>query len=81
MTRAQYAARARQLCRLVNERRVHNGKEPLRELHLMRVVRLAVGPAPALAYPNKRSPVRHDRPIPYAMTEKALSQQKGKDDG
>ena len=72
MTRAQYAARARTLCYLVNSRRMQGGKEPLRQQAIMRVVRLAVGPEPALSYPDKRAPVSiYDR-IPYALTEMAL---------
>lgn len=53
MTRAQYTARARQLCVLVNARRARAGREPLREQHIMRVIRLALGPAPAAVYPAR----------------------------
>ena len=50
MTRAEYTTRAHQLCATVNARRIWRGKEPLRELHIMRVVRLMLGPAPAPQY-------------------------------
>jgi hypothetical protein len=53
VTRAEYATRTRQLCAAVNARRICRGKEPLREQHIMRVIRLALGPAPALFYPAK----------------------------
>jgi hypothetical protein len=53
MTRAQYEERARTICMLVNARRMRLlGKEPLREQHIMRVIRLAFGPAPEPVYPT-----------------------------
>lgn len=53
MTRAEYTARTRQICAAVNARRVWRGKEPLREQHIMRVIRLALGPGPAAVYPAR----------------------------
>ena len=72
LTRAQYSQRAHQLCTLVNARRMQSGKEPLRAQHIMRVVRLAVGPAPALAYPDKRAPVSiYDRILRNQQAQRA----------
>lgn len=53
VTRAQYLERARQLCAAVNARRAHRRREPLREQHIMRVIRLALGQPPPAVYPAR----------------------------
>lgn len=50
MNRQQYLERSRQLCNLVNNRRAQFNREPLREKDIMRVIRMTMGPEPALEY-------------------------------
>jgi hypothetical protein len=62
MTRAEYTKLAHQLCAVVNARRARRGKEPLREHHIMRVIRLTMGPGPSLVYPAKNPEWRPNKP-------------------
>lgn len=75
MTREEYAERARQLCNLVNNRRVQVGKEPLSAQHIQRALRLvdSTGPAPADAEPEVQSEWPWDMVIPYRLTAKGLA--------
>ena len=74
MTRPEHAERTRQLCNLVNVRRIQLGKEPYPLAHIARAVRKVIGAEPAILYPE-RYPKRkgHLAPVPYAMTGEAQS--------
>lgn len=67
--------RARQLCNLVNNRRVQLGKEPLSEQHIARALRFvdSTGPEPAEAGPDVPSEWPWDMVIPYVVTKKGLA--------
>lgn len=63
MTRQQHAERYRQLCNLVNNRRVQLGREPLRDQIIMRAVRLVMGAEPKERFmPGKPNKPRKQRP-------------------
>jgi hypothetical protein len=74
VNRDQYTELSRQLCNLVNSRRIQVGKEPLREKHIMRAVRLVIGPLPRERYPYiDKQAWFWDEPVPYTITRRGLN--------
>jgi hypothetical protein len=73
MTRLQYLESTRQLCNLVNVRRIQIGKFPLQHARIMRTVRRVLGPEPPLMYPSLPVSWRGEyKPIPYVVTQEGL---------